>query len=187
MVRKIYEFPLFDIKEVYKELKKKRIRVPKWIEAEIKKLPPLEEKEMIIDIIPYELPFTINNEEDKKNLIELIKKIDNEELNKDTDDLMREIKTEHEIEIYYKETGEISGMSIKPVTTKVYTTTTTVKNRKKWTWMTIDAMYEKMILPKVIKRYSKTFGIQSPPGENEGSHDWRIFFNSITLKAKYME
>ena len=38
MVRKIYEFPRFDIIAIYKELIEKGIRVPKWIEDEIKKL-----------------------------------------------------------------------------------------------------------------------------------------------------
>lgn len=42
MAKKIYDFPLFDIKKIYTELKEKKIKPPKWIIEEVEKLYPIK-------------------------------------------------------------------------------------------------------------------------------------------------
>ena len=195
MARKLLEFPPFDIIEIYKELKEKGITPFKWFTEEIEKLlppppppPPPEEVTIEIDLIPDELPLTINENQDFKTLLKEIKSFEDEGFNITNDDLRREIDLEFEVQIYVQETGEVVTKSLKPIISrpKYVQEDTVILNRKKWTIELMKKIY-KGIIKSVIKRYKKTFGIESPPGENTGSNDWRLKINYILFSAKYEE
>ena len=162
--------------------------VHQLLEIEIEEPPPPEEIDIEIELIPYELPFTINNEDDFKELLKKIKSFEEEEFNKNKDDLRRGIDLEHEIQMYIKETGETVSKSPRPIITtqKYFSTDISILNRKDWTIGSIKSIY-KIIVDSVIKRYKRTFGIESSPGENTGSNDWRLKINSILFTAKYKE
>ena len=162
--------------------------VHQLLEIEIEEPPPPEEIDIEIDIIPDELPFTINNEDNFNELLEKINLVKNKELDKDIYDLRRGIDLEHEIQMYIKETGEIVSKSPSPIITtqKYFSTDISILNRKDWTIGSIKSIY-KIIVDSVIKRYKRTFGIESSPGENTGSNDWRLKINFILFTAKYEE
>lgn len=206
MARKLYKFPLFDIIEIYKEFKEKDITPFKWVTEEIEKtfpeeiikelkpirrkllplpeeeLPPSEEKEITISIIPDKLPYIIDSDETYDNFIDAIRSLEDENLNSNETDTERKLQFIEHVELYYKDENIIM-IENKPTTYNV--DVPIIEKRKNWLIKTIKALY-KTIVRGVIKRY-KQQGIKYSPGNNEGSLDWRLIVEKdMNYYIKYM-
>lgn len=195
MARKIYDFPIFDIKALYEEFQKLKVKPFKQFIKEYQEtypeeiILPLKKKQTIIEeqieerveekiqinIIEDNLPFTIDTTENYNQFIESIKSFEEQNLDLNNKDIERNLKVIAFVEVYYPDGGQIEFKN-EPTTYNISVPVT--GNRRKWLIKTIQSLYNN-IITRVIKRYAKQ-GLKNSPGKNIGSLDWRLIIEEIT-------